>query len=59
MRTVFRLEEPRGEYVRCVAHAAEDLVASGDITQEEADELVSSAARSDIGKKGFVPPECQ
>ena len=48
-----------GEYVRCVAHAAEDLVAGGGITQEEADELVSSAAKSDIGKKGFVPPECQ
>ena len=48
-----------GEYVRCVAHDAEALVASGDISQEKADQLVSDAAKSDIGKKGSpAPPEC-
>ena len=48
-----------GQYVRCVAHDAEWLVENGFFTQEEADAMVSSAARSEIGKKGFVPQECQ
>lgn len=48
-----------GEYIRCTSRAAEALVDSGDITQEKADQLVSDAARSDIGKKGYTPPECQ
>jgi len=48
-----------GEYVRCIAHAAEDLVFGGFITEDEGDALVSSSAQSAIGKKGFVPPLCQ
>ena len=40
-----------GEFVRCVAHEAEDLVAAGIITEEEGDILVSSAAQSEVGKK--------
>jgi hypothetical protein len=48
-----------GEYVRCVAHAVEVLVSGGAITQDEGDTLVSSAAASGIGKKGFVTPECE
>lgn len=48
-----------GKYVRCVAHAVNDLVDAGFITEDEGDVLVSSAAQSDIGKTGFVPPECQ
>ena len=48
-----------GEYVRCVADDVETLVAGGVISEEDGDQLVSSAARSDIGKRGYVPPECQ
>ena len=48
-----------GQYVRCVAHAVEDLVVGGNLSEEEGDALVTSAAMSDIGKKDFVPPECQ
>jgi len=48
-----------GEYVRCIAHAVNDLTEQGHLTEEEGDEIVSSAARSDIGKKGHTPPECQ
>jgi len=40
-----------GEYVRCVAHEAEELVYAGIITEEEGDKLVSPAAQSEIGKK--------
>lgn len=40
-----------GEYVRCVAHEVNGLVAAGDLTQDEGDELVQHAAQSDIGKK--------
>lgn len=40
-----------GQYVRCVSHAAEDSVAQGTLTQEEADILVSAAAQSEVGKK--------
>ncbi len=47
-----------GKYVRAVAHAVNDLVGAGLITEEEGDALVSSAAMSKIGKSGFVPPEC-
>ena len=39
-----------GHYVRCVAHAAEDFVAQGMLTQEEADMMVSAAAQSEVGK---------
>jgi hypothetical protein len=38
-----------GAYLRCVAHAAEDLVADGVITADEAEALVASAARSSVG----------
>ena len=48
-----------GQYVRCVAHDAEFLVESGDLTQDEADAIVSSAAQSEVGKKNYVSPECQ
>jgi hypothetical protein len=48
-----------GEYVRCVSGEVEALVDTFIITQEEGDALVTSAARSDVGKKGFVPTECQ
>ena len=48
-----------GHYVRCVAQTAEILVADGILSEEEADVLVTSSAQSDIGKKNFVPVECQ
>lgn len=47
-----------GQYVRCVADAVNDC-STNSFTPEEADGFVSSAVRSDIGKPGFVPPECQ
>jgi hypothetical protein len=34
-----------------VAHAAEDFLAAGLITEEEKDAIVSAAAKSDCGKK--------
>jgi hypothetical protein len=40
-----------GEYVATVAHVAGDFVAQGLITQKQKGEIVSAAARSDIGKK--------
>ncbi len=48
-----------GQYVRCVAQTAEDLVFGDLITEETGDALVTSAAQSKIGKAGFVPAECQ
>jgi len=39
-----------GQYVRCIARRAEYLVFKGDITQQEADAIVSAAARSETGK---------
>jgi hypothetical protein len=36
---------------RCVAHETDALIAQGVLTQQEGDELISSAAQSDIGKK--------
>jgi hypothetical protein len=49
-----------GEYIRCTSQAINVLVDGGALTEEEGDALVSSAARSDVGKKSFVPPpECQ
>jgi hypothetical protein len=48
-----------GQYVRCVAHAVNELRAAGLLTEEEGDHLVSTAAKSKIGKPGFVSPECQ
>ncbi len=46
-----RIWKNHGQYVRCVAHEVNDLVAQGAITQDEGDGLVSSAAQSDTGKK--------
>ena len=40
-----------GQFVRCVAHETDALIEAGYLTQEEGDELISSAAQSDIGKK--------
>jgi hypothetical protein len=57
-----------GEYVSCVAHQVSGngpgscgggLVDLGLISPEEGDNLVAAAARSEIGKKRFVPPQCQ
>lgn len=48
-----------GHYVRCVAHMVNDLRKSGLLTEEQANGLVSSAAQTEIGKKGYVPPACQ
>ena len=42
-----------GQFVRCIANEAQFL------PDDLADGLVSSAAKTDIGKKGFVPAECQ
>jgi hypothetical protein len=39
-----------GQYVRCVALLAGDLTATGDVTEDEADAIVSAAARSAVGK---------
>jgi YVTN family beta-propeller protein/YD repeat-containing protein len=47
-----------GEYMRCVAHAVEELTDAGLLGQEEGDALVSSAANSDIGRNNYTPPEC-
>lgn len=40
-----------GMYVRCVAHAANQMVASGLITGDEHGEIVSEAGRSSCGKR--------
>lgn len=48
-----------GEYIRCVASTIADLVDAGYLSEAEGDALVSSAARSDIGKRNYVAPECQ
>ena len=40
-----------GEYVRCVSHRVEELIEDGTIIEEEGDEIVSIAAKSDVGKK--------
>ena len=47
------------EYIQCVSQNVRVMVSNGDLTKEEGHVLVSSAARSDIGKKNYVPPECQ
>jgi hypothetical protein len=39
-----------GQYVRCVAFHAEELLSQGLINQEAADAAVSAAARSTVGK---------
>jgi len=40
-----------GEYVSCVAHAAAELFAQGLFSEEKIGEIISEAARSDVGKK--------
>jgi hypothetical protein len=40
-----------GQFVRCVAHETDALIEAGILTQEEGDELISSAAQSEVGKK--------
>jgi hypothetical protein len=40
-----------GGYVKCVAHASEDFLAAGLITDEEKDYYVSTAAHSECGRK--------
>jgi hypothetical protein len=40
-----------GAYVSCVAHAADDFVAAGIITETQKDVIVSEAAESDCGSK--------
>jgi hypothetical protein len=40
-----------GQYVRCVVQEVNDLLDLGLITQDQANELVTSAAQSDVGKK--------
>ena len=40
-----------GQYVSCVAKAAEAALTSGQITEDEKDSLVEAAAQSDCGKK--------
>ena len=40
-----------GEYVSAVAHAANDFLSEGVITEEQRSEIVSEAAQSDCGKK--------
>ena len=47
-----------GQYVSCVVHAAKELVDGGSLTEEESDGLITFAAQSHIGKKGFVPDQC-
>jgi hypothetical protein len=48
-----------GEYVRCVAKEVNELCSSGALAEDECDGLVSSAAQSDVGKKDYIPTECQ
>lgn len=48
-----------GEYVRCVAHEVQEAVEQGLLGEDEGSNMVSQAAQSDIGKKGFVPTGCQ
>lgn len=40
-----------GKYVGCVAHASDELVTKGIITDEEKDAIVSDAAKSNCGSK--------
>jgi len=40
-----------GAFVSCAAHAAKSLADAGRITEQQKDDLVEEAARSDVGKK--------
>lgn len=40
-----------GQYVRCIALRAEELVSNAQLTQEQADAAVSAAAQSETGRK--------
>jgi hypothetical protein len=48
-----------GQYVKCTVHAVHDLVEGGLITDDEGHVIIGSAAQSDIGKKGYISPQCQ
>ena len=48
-----------GQYVSCVTQAVNDLVNDGYYSSEEGAQLVSMAAKSDIGKKGYIATDCQ
>ncbi len=48
-----------GEYVSCVAQAVNALVLEGKMTADEGDGIVSTAAQSLVGKKGYLSPVCQ
>jgi N-acetyl-gamma-glutamylphosphate reductase len=40
-----------GAYVKCVAHALDELVDDGLLTEDEADAIQSASGSSDCGKK--------
>jgi len=44
-----------GSYIKCIAHSAEDFVATGLITDIEKDVIVSEAAQSSCGANRFKP----
>lgn len=48
-----------GEFVRCVAHYVESQVLVGAISEEQGEALLTLAAQSEVGKKGFVPVGCK
>jgi hypothetical protein len=47
-----------GQFVSCVAHAANALRKGGYITDEESSAMKRAAAQSDVGKKDYVP-DCE
>jgi len=47
-----------GQFVRCVAHTVNDLVGQALIDRNQGSDLVSAAARSDVGKQGYKSAEC-
>lgn len=48
-----------GEYVRCTARSVDALIDLGGLTEGEGSEIVSFAAQTNIGKRGYTPPGCQ
>jgi len=48
-----------GDYVRCIAQAVNGLISGGTLTDDAGDAIVSSAAQSQVGKKGYTLPGCQ
>jgi hypothetical protein len=47
-----------GMFVRCVAHAVNDLVRDWLLERNAGTELIRSAAQSDVGKRGYTAPGC-